>query len=395
MAQNKLTARAVMVKQAGRYGDGGGLWLVVSKTGAKKWVYRFSWQGKVTEAGLGSTDTVSLADARKLRDEARLTLVSGRNPIEARRTAAKSTPLFGEIADQLLEAKRPEWRSEKHAEQWAWSLNVACVSLRKLPVDKIATEHVLAVLRPLWNDKPETASRLRQRIEAVLNAAKARGFRTRENPAGWRGHLEHLLPKRQRLSKGHHKAMPYAELPDFMERLRQENYTGALALQFLILTAARSGEVFGARWDEIDKNSRVWIIPAHRMKTGREHRVPLSTAAMQVLETIEKIKQKEFIFPSPRGDQSLSHVTMQKVLSHMGADQATVHGFRSSFRDWAGQETHFDRELAEQSLAHRLGDAAELAYKRGDFLEKRRALMDAWAQWCGPKPVNVLKFKTK
>jgi integrase len=394
MAGNKLTARAAATTKPGRYGDGDGLWLVVSKTGARKWAYRFSWSGKVTEMGLGSADVVSLAQARSLRDEARKMLASGRNPIEARREAGRVIPTFGALADELLEAKQPEWRNAKHAEQWRWSLQVACALLRDKAIDAIEVSDVLAVLKPMWLEKPETASRLRQRIEAVLNAAKARGYRSGENPAAWRGHLEHLLPKRQRLTKGHHAAMDYRDVPNFIQRLRSEDYVSARALEFCILTAARSGEVFGARWPEIDFAGKVWAIPKERMKAGRDHRVPLSVRAMELLEQLFKVRTGSVVFPSPRGDRPLSHIAMQKVLSRLCVESATVHGFRSSFRDWAGHETSFPREIAEQALAHRLGDAAELAYKRGDFLEKRRELMEAWARYCEPKwSENIVAFK--
>lgn len=385
MAGGKLTARAAATIKPGTYGDGGGLYLVVAPTGGRKWVFRFSRDRKVKMMGLGSADAVSLAEARRLRDEARRVLASGVNPIEARREKRKIIPTFGELADELLEAKRPEWRNRKHAEQWEWSLKVACAALRPIQVDAIEVAHVLAVLKPIWTEKPETAARLRQRVEAVLNASKARGFRSGENPAAWRGHLEHLFPKRQRLAKSHHPAMDYRELPVFIEMLRGEDYIAARALEFSILTAGRSGEIFGARWSEIDMAGKAWVIPPGRMKAGREHRVPLSARAVAILEALAPGKTGEYIFPSPRGDRPLSHVAMQKVLSRLGIENATVHGFRSSFRDWAGHETAFPREICEQALAHRLGDAAELAYKRGDFLEKRRLLMEQWAAHCEPK----------
>lgn len=396
MAGGKLTARAAAATKPGTYGDGDGLYLVVSPSGGRKWVYRFTWQGKVRMMGLGSADVVSLAEARGLRDHARRVRASGVNPIELRREEKKSVPTFGKLADDLLEAKRPEWRNAKHAEQWEWSLKTACAALRPKAVDAIEVADVLVVLQPLWVAKPETAARLRQRIEAVLNAAKARGFRSGENPAAWRGHLEHLLPKRQRLAKGHHAAMDYQDVPAFVERLREADYTAAQALEFCILTAARSGEIFGARWSEIDLANKVWVIPAERMKAGRGHRVPLCARAVEILECLAKGRTGQFIFPSPRGDRPLSHIAMQKVLARLGVENATVHGMRSAFRDWAGHETSFPREICEQALAHRLGDAAELAYKRGDFLEKRRELMDAWGRFCElGAGANVLRFTKK
>jgi len=226
-----------------------------------------------------------------------------------------------------------------------------------------------------------------------LSAAKARGFRSGENPAAWRGHLEHLLPKRQKLAKGHHAAMAYAAVPEFMERLRAEDCMAAKALEFSILTAGRSGEVFGARWSEIDMASKTWTLPAHRMKAGREHRVPLCARAMDILESLVSLRAGEFVFPSPRGDRPLSHVAMQKVLTRMGVEGATVHGFRSAFRDWVGNETHFYREVAEAALAHSIGDAAEQAYRRGDALEKRRELMELWGRYCASNSEsNVIAF---
>jgi integrase len=381
MAGSKLTAKAVAAAKVGRHGDGAGLYLVVSPTGARKWVFRFSWQGRVTEMGLGSANVVGLAGARALRDDARKVLAAGKNPILARRETGKDIPTFGALADEFFDAKKSEWRHPRHVYQWEWALKVGCASIRGMPVDAIDVADVLGVLKPLWLKTPSTASRLRQRIEIILNAAKARGFRAGENPAAWRGHLEHLLPKRPKLSQGHYAAMPYEKLPDFMDRLRDEDATSAKALEFTILTASRSNETFGARWSEINMQSKVWTIPKERMKGGIEHRVPLSERVIAILKELAEGRTGEFIFPSPRGDRPLSHVAMQKVLTRMGEEGVTVHGFRSSFRDWCGHETNFSREIAEQSLAHRIGDEAELAYKRGDFLEKRRDLMEAWARY--------------
>jgi len=342
--------------------------------------------------GLGSLDQgVGLAEARAARDEARQILRSGRNPIEVRREAKRFTAkaTFGQIADALLEAKAREWRNEKHREQWRWSLTTGAAELRPRPVDEIGTEAILAVLRPLWTSTPETAQRLRARIEAVLDAAKAQGFRTGENPAAWRGHLSHLLPKRQKLTRGHHAAMPYTEMPKFMARLKEDEAIAAKALQFCILTAARTGEVLCSRWCEIDLASKVWTLPADRVKAGREHRVPLSNPARKIIEGLKLVQTSEFIFPSPRGSRPLSHVAMAKVLARLAVHGVTVHGFRSAFRDWAGNETHFPRELAEAALAHVVGDKSEQAYRRGDALEKRRSLMEAWAAWCEPRDTDV------
>jgi integrase len=350
--------------------------------------------------GLGSLEAgVGLADARTARDQARSILQSRRNPIDMRRqekSAAADRATFGEIADALLETKSDEWRNEKHRDQWRWSLRDAAAALRPRPVDEIDTEAVLAVLKPLWTEKPETASRLRGRIEAVLDAATAQGRRSGENPARWRGHLSHLLPKRQRLTRGHHAAMAYGDIPALMVKLRADDAIAARALVFCILTATRTGEVLGALWSEIDMTVKVWTIPAARMKAAREHRVPLSDQALAVLKTLSPISTSAFVFPSPRGARPLSHVAMAKVLARLGVERATVHGFRSAFRDWAGNETNFAREVAEASLAHLIGDKAEQAYRRSDALEKRRGLMEAWGAWCEQNDTsNVIRFQTR
>lgn len=396
MASGKLTAKAVSAAKAGRHGDGDGLYLVISPTGARKWVFRFSWRGNVTEMGLGSAKVVGLAEARELRSSARKMLASGLNPIELRRQRDKeiNVPTFGTLADEFFEAKKSEWRHPRHVSQWEWSLKIGCASIRNIPVDTVSVSDVLNVLKPLWLKTPSTASRLRQRIEIVLNAAKARGYRSGENPAAWRGHLEHLLAKRPKLSQGHYPAMPYQLLPDFMARLMSEEAISARALEFTILTASRSKETFGARWSEIDMVTNNWVIPKERMKGGVEHRVPLSGRVREILTMQAACRTGDYVFPSPRGDKQLSHVAMQQVLTRMGIEGATVHGFRSSFRDWCGHETNFSREIAEQSLAHRLGDETELAYKRGDFLEKRRELMEEWARYCKLKGSrNTVTFK--
>ncbi|MGJ0506989.1 MAG: tyrosine-type recombinase/integrase [Methylocystis sp.] len=370
----------------GTYCDGGGLYLIVSEFGSRSWVYRFSFGDRRPEMGLGTVEEgVGLAEARAARDEARAIRRSGRNPIEAReaaRRASATKKTFGEVADELLESKASSWKHPKHVHQWKVSLKESAASLRSRPVDEIDTEAVVDVLKPIWLEKPAPASRLRQRIEAVLDAAKAKGLRSGENPARWRGHLSHLLPERPRLVKGHHTALPYAELPSLFLRLQEVETTSAHALRFCILTATRSAEVYGAAWGEIDINERIWTIPSARMKTAREHRVPLSDAALAVINAVKPIRVGDYVFPGQRRAKPLSHVAMAKVLERLGV-AATVHGFRSAFRDWAGNETHFPREIAEAALAHSVGDETERAYRRSDALEKRRALMEAWANYCG------------
>jgi integrase len=378
----KLTARKVETVKAGKYGDGGGLQLAVAPAGAKKWVLRFFWQGNAREMGLGSYPEVSLADAREKALAGRRLVRSGVDPISERRKG-RGIPTFGELADEIADQLAEGFRNEKHKAQWRMTLTVYAEPLRAKPVDKVETTDVLAILRPIWQEKPETASRLRGRIERVLNAAKAKGYRFGENPAAWRGHLENLLPKRQKLTRGHHAAMPYADVPTFVARLREREATAALALEFAILTAGRSGEVLGARWSEIDLDGKVWTLPPERMKAAREHRVPLSERALAILKQVEKAKASDFVFPGQRANRPLSVMALEMVLRRMG-ERVTTHGFRSSFRDWAGNETHFPRELAEHALAHVIGDKAEQAYRRSDALEKRRALMAGWATFCEP-----------
>jgi integrase len=395
--KQKLTAREAATKKPGRYGNGAGLYLIVSPTGARKWVFRFTFAARVTEMGLGSADVISLAEARNRARDARTMVEAGKNPIEARRqalTIKAGKPTFGAVAHALIAAKESGWRNEKHRAQWRSSLTDLAAPLRSRPVDEIDTAAVLSVLKPLWTAKPETASRLRGRIEAVLDAAKAQGHRSGENPAAWRGHLAHLLPKRAKLTRGHHAAMDYREVPAFIARLRECDTIPAMALEFAILTAARSGEVYGAHWSEIDLEAKVWTVPAGRMKAGREHRIPLSDRAAVILRQMRDAKMCDFIFPSPRGPRPLSHVAMAKVLQRLQIDRATPHGFRSSFRDWAGNETRFSREISETALAHAVGDQTEQAYRRGDALEKRRKLMEAWAAFCTspPEKGSVIEF---
>jgi integrase len=287
---------------------------------------------------------------------------------------------FGEAADALIESMSSSWRNEKHRAQWKMTLTAYCEPLRSKPVTDIGTEDVLKVLQPLWTAKPETASRLRGRMERVFDFARARGQGSGENPARWRGHLDAVLPKRARLTRGHHKAMPFDDVPVFLAALRERDGITARALEFAILTAARSGEVFGSSWGEFDVEARVWTVPAARMKAGREHRVPLSTQAVEILQEMQQKRLSDLVFPGTRPGRPLSVMALEMVLRRMKLD-VTVHGFRSAFRDWAGERTHFPREVAEAALAHLVGDAVERAYRRGDALEKRRKLMDAWANF--------------
>lgn len=380
---NKLTTRKVETAKPGRYGDGGGLWLVVSPSGAKKWVFRFTLRGRVTEAGLGPVNAVSLARAREKAAEARAMVADGVNPIEAkregRRLAAK-TPTFGEVADAVIEAKSARWRNAKHRAQWRATLATYAASLRSRPVDQIDTAAVLAVLKPIWNEKAETAARVRGRIEAILDFASAHGMRSGDNPARWPGPISVILGE-QRRSRGHYDAMPYEGVPAFMERLRQTDSVTALALEFIVLTAARAGEALGARWSEVDFDAKIWSVPAERMKAERPHRVPLCDRALEILRQLYAARSNDFVFPGRDRGKHASPSAVGALMRRINAGDATVHGFRSSFRDWAGDMTHFPREVAEAALAHAVGDKAEQAYRRSDALEKRRQLMAAWASY--------------
>jgi integrase len=392
---SKLTARKVETAKPGKYSDGGNLYLIVSETGARKWVLRFTWRGRAKEMGLGSAASVPLADAREKAASARRKIAQGLNPIDERKRDG-GIPTFGQMADDVREALSTGFRNEKHKAQWKSTLETYAAPLRAKPVDTIATDDVLAVLNPIWTTKAETASRVRGRIEKVLDAAKAKGFREGENPARWRGHLDHLLPKPSKLARGHHAAMPYEDVPSFIGNLRERDATAALALEFCILVAARSGEVLGARWLEIDLDKKVWTVPANRMKAGREHRVPLSARAASILKRLARLKAGDFVFPGQARGKPLSNMAMEMMLRRMKIDNATVHGFRSSFRDWAGNVSNFPREVTETALAHVIGDKAEQAYRRSDALEKRRKLMEAWASYCEPKTTgNVVTLQRK
>lgn len=384
-ALNKLSAKTAMaIKTPGRHSDGGGLYLSVSPTGGRKWVFLYRWRGKPTELGLGSARETPLAKAREKAAVLRAHLANGVDPRATREPARSIT--FGECSDDLIEAMSPSWRNKKHGDQWVMTLTKYAASIRSTPVEEITTEAVVSLLRPLWQRTPETAERLRGRIERVLDSAKARGLRSGENPARWRGHLEQLLPKRQRLSRGHHAALPYDAVPAFMRRLRKAESPAARALEFTVLTAARTGETLGALWSEFDLEKRIWTIPATRMKAGAEHRVPLDKRVIDLLQGLSRSEQSEFVFRGTTGN-TLSNMAMPMLLRRLELP-VTVHGFRSSFRDWASEQTTFAHETCEQALAHTISNKSEAAYRRGDQLEKRRALMEAWSSFCHSDPVE-------
>jgi integrase len=390
---NALTPLAIKNAKPGRHADGGGLHLLVKETGARSWVYRFMLKGKSRDIGLGAAGQggISLADARTARDALRLKVKAGIDPLEERqREAAEAIAAaqaanvagisFKHVAEAHIKANEGSWRNAKHRQQWRNTLATYVYPvIGDLPVAEIGTAHVLQIVEPLWQAKPETASRVRGRIETLLDAAKARGYREGENPARWRGHIAQILPARAKLSRGHHKAMPYADLPEFMAALRAREAMAALALEFVILTATRTSEVLGATWGEVDLGKAIWTIPAARMKAGREHRVPLPPRAIEILETTKPLG-KNWLFPSDRGGK-LSGMAMSMLLRRMELD-CTVHGFRSTFRDWSAECTGYAHEVCEMALAHSIGNKAEAAYRRGDLFDKRRRLMADWATYC-------------
>jgi integrase len=384
------------MRKPGRHADGGNLYLTISKTGAgvsRRWTFLYSLAGKQREAGLGPAAAVTLAEAREKAARYRSMLAKGIDPLTAKKAgqeAAAARKTFGQCADELIKSKRREWRSDVHAGQWRTTIDSYCGPILGMPVDAIDTAAVLGVLQPLWQRVPETASRLRGRIEAVLDYAKAHGWRSGENPAAWRGHLALILPKRGKLTRGHHAAMNYRDIPAFIAKLRERESVPVAALEFLILTAARLGEALGATWDEFDRDANVWTIPAARMKAAKEHRIPLSTGAIAIVDRMASTRTGPLVFPGQRRGRPLSKAALAALVP--GA--ATIHGFRSSFRDWAGEETSFPREIADQALAHATGGAVEQAYRRGDALEKRRALMEAWANYCEPSAAgNVVPMR--
>jgi len=394
---NALTPLAVKNAKPGRHADGGGLHLLVKESGARSWVYRFMLSGKSRDIGLGTAGPygISLADARDARDALRLKVKAGIDPLEERQRdavealAAAQAALvagitFKAVAETYIGANEGSWRNDKHRQQWKNTLATYVYPvIGELPVAEVGTAHVLQILEPIWKAKAETASRVRGRMETILDAAKARGYRDGENPARWRGHIAQILPVRSRLTRGHHKAMPYDAIPTFVGALHQREAVAALALEFTILTAARTGEVIGAKWDEVDLDKAIWTIPASRMKAGKEHRVPLSPRAVEILKSTQGLR-KEWLFPATKGG-SMSGMAMSMLLRRMKVD-VTVHGFRSGFRDWSAECTGYAHEVAEMALAHTIENKVERAYRRGDLFDKRRRLMDDWATYCATIP---------
>ena len=376
-----LNARQVeTLKAPGRHADGGNLYLNVTTTGAKSWVFMWTRDGRQREMGLGPARDVSLVEARDLAAKHRRTIRDGGDPLDLRKTEV-AKPTFGVYAEEHIKSMEAGWRNPKHRAQWRSTLKTYAATLKDAPVDQVTTADVLAVLKPIWSTKSETASRVRGRIEAVLDAAKAAGLRTGDNPAAWRGHLDNLLPARARLSRGHHAAMLIDDTPVFLAELRQAKGVSPRALEFTILTAARSGEAIGARWAELDLERRVWTVPAERMKGGREHRVPLTDRAAEILEEMAALRVSAYVFPGSKQDAPLSIMALAMVLRRLDRGEVTAHGFRSTFRDWASERTSAPHEVCEAALAHAIGDKTEAAYRRGDLFEKRRTLMTAWSDF--------------
>lgn len=377
-------------KKTGLYSDGGGLYLQVTKNLVKSWLFRYMRAGVRRGMGLGPVHTVTLAEAREKAYACRRMLIEGIDPLEAkkakhqaeRRERMKSL-LFRDCANQYIEAHRKSWKNEKHAAQWGSTIETyANPIIGNLMVTEIGTDEIMRVLEPIWAEKTETATRLRGRIESILAWATVRGFRTGLNPARWKGHLDHLLAKPSRLRKtNHHAALPYAEAAAFMKMLRQQEGNAALALQLVILTASRTNEVIAARKSEFDLPSKIWIIPADRMKARREHRVPLSTTAVALVKPLINTGTSEFVFPASKENRHLSNMAMLQLLKRMKREDLTVHGFRSTFKDWARETTDYAREVSEAALAHIIGDQTEAAYARGDLFTKRAGLMQEWADY--------------
>jgi integrase len=376
------------------YGDGAGLWLHVGPTGGKSWVLRYMMDGRAREMGLGPLHTVGLAAARDLAQQARWAVrVERVDPLEARqadriarRLEAASAVSFKAAADRYMAANKVAWRSAKHAKQWPVSLATYVYPvIGDLPVGAIDTGHVSRILEPIWSTKAETAARVRGRIEMVLDFAKAHSWRGGENPARWRGHLENILPPKNRVARAeHHAALPWREVGAFMATLAAEEGAVAMALRFAILTAARTGEVLGATWSEIDLQTATWTVPADRMKAGKEHRVPLCAGALDALRQAARLRSDEapdaIVFPGPKPKKQLSNMSLFWLLRRMKRPDITVHGFRSAFRDWSG-ETGQPADVSEAALAHAIGNKVQAAYQRGDLLERRRRLMVAWGEF--------------
>ena len=399
------------VSRPGKYADGGNLYLQVRKSTrkipiddvTKSWLFRYSQFGRDTWMGLGPYPDVSLSEARNLATRERKKILQGIDPLtdkRARRIAARAAHdnmlSFAECAELYVESQAPGWSNPKHIEQWRSTLkNLAGPIIGHLSVDQIDTTLIMRCIEPIWTTKTETASRLRGRIEAVLDWAAVRGYRKVDNPARWRGHLDKLLPRPSQVARvKHHPALPYIEVGAFMQQLREDPGIASRALEFTILTAARTNEVIQASWSEFDIDLRTWVVPAERMKSKREHRVPLSDVAVAALKAV-KGRSKRYVFPGHKRGSHLSNAAMMQVLKRLEQTGITVHGFRSTFRDWCAESTNYPADVAEMALAHTLRDKTEAAYRRGDLFEKRTRLMADWARYCSKPsvPAKVIAIR--
>jgi integrase len=403
----KITALFVRhIKRPGRYCDGGNLYLQVRRSNSKKspgslnksWAYRYVRNDKQTWMGLGPYPDVSLAEARELATEARKQILKGIDPLTDKRARQRDARVahgnmlsFAECAEKYIDSQAPGWSNPKHIEQWRNTLkNMAGPIIGHLPVDQVDTALVMRCIEAIWTTKTETASRLRGRIESVLDWATVRGYRGGDNPARWRGHLDKLLPRPSLVaSVKHHPALPYTEAGAFMQELRNDAGVASRALEFTILTATRTNEVVQAEWSEFDLDLKTWVVPAERMKSKREHRVPLSDAAVSALKAVQG-RSERYVFPGHKRGSHLSNQGMLQVLKRLGRTGITVHGFRSTFRDWCAESTNYPADVAEMALAHTLRDKTEAAYRRGDLFEKRARLMADWARYCS-KPASPAK----
>jgi integrase len=399
----KLTVKIVENLTApGTYEDGDGLRLVVKSSGRKSWVLRYQLNGRRREAGLGAYPAVGLKDARVAAAEMRAKIHEGADPLfererqkqeskEKQKREAVKKATFSTVAEDYIAAHRAGWKNAKHAQQWQNTLSTyAFPTIGHISPADIHTDHILQILTPIWTAKPETASRVRNRIELVLDSAKARGLRNGENPARWRGHLDKLLPKRSKVaSVKHHSTLPWPDLPEFMAQISAREGLAFRAMELCILTATRTSETLNATWDEFDLKAGIWNVPAERMKTNRAHRIPLAPQVLSLLKSLPKIEENPYLFPGERQGRPLSNMAMLMALRRMDRGDLTVHGFRSCFRDWAAEATTHSRETAEEALAHTLNNAVEAAYRRGDLFAKRQTLMQDWADYAfqqrGPK----------
>ncbi len=394
MARGMHKLKALSVEKAtktGLYGDGGGLYLQITKAGVKSWLFRYMRDGKAHGMGLGPTHTISLAEARVKAHESRAMLLDGIDPLDARRTRRNARLLeeseaktFEQCASAYIDAHKAGWKNAKHTEQWTNTLKTYVYpKIGALPVAAIDVALVKQILDPIWTTKTETASRVRGRIESVIDWATVHGYRIGDNPARWRGHLDKLLPRQSKVVKvRHHPALPHAEITKFLKSLRKEEGVVPAALEFLILTSTRTSEVANASFEELDLDTGIWTIPAERMKAGKPHRVPLSQPALVIVTRMKDFGGGHYVFPGRQPGKPLSNMAMLQLLRRMGRRDLTSHGFRSTFRDWAAECTNHPREIAEAALAHTLKDKTEAAYQRGDLFEKRTRLMSDWADYC-------------